>query len=354
MHIKQRKAQIVLPFDSKAKLVALTLQARVGTCARRLGQSESVKRGARKRDLSAETRLIASIKIETSLQSVIHISRQSAGSTRKRIRMPGDGSDHDRPSARLIALETQLSNGCPAHTKCFDRPGAVRPNTWSFVKNVILTSISRQDLAAIGEFLEPIVLKERMVLQQPKRHPGHVYFIESGLVSLRIVAAGSILETAVIGHRGAVGASLFVGEHLSTHQSVVLFPGNAHRIRVEDLCRVMTERPEIRKQLFQYLQALALHCAQTGLCGVRHDREKRLASWLCLASDALGAHVLPVTHDYLSSVLGLRRAGVTETLTQFEKQGLVRKMRGVLQIDGRKGLEQTACGCYKLISDAYV
>ncbi|WFU14607.1 Crp/Fnr family transcriptional regulator [Bradyrhizobium sp. CB3481] len=196
-------------------------------------------------------------------------------------------------------------------------------------------------------------MKQRMVLHEPKRHPDHVYFIESGLVSLRIVAADSILETAVIGHRGAVGASLFVGEHLSTHQSVVLFPGSAHRIRVEDLYRLMTECPGIRKELFQYVQALTLHCAQTGLCGVRHDREKRIASWLCLASDALGADVLPVTHDYLSSALGLRRAGVTETLTQFEKHGLIRKMRGVLQIDGRKGLEQKACGCYKLISGAY-
>ncbi|MCK1517548.1 Crp/Fnr family transcriptional regulator [Bradyrhizobium sp. 190] len=267
--------------------------------------------------------------------------------------MPGDGPHHDRPRVRLIAPEIQLSSGGPAHSRSFNQPSMVRPNTWSFVKNVILTRISRQDLAAIGEFLEPIVLKERMVLQEPKRHPDHVYFIESGLVSLRIVAAGSFLETAVIGHRGAVGASLFVGAHISTHQSVVLFPGSAHRIRVEDLCRVMTECPGIRKQLFQYVQALTLHCAHTGLCGVRHDREKRLASWLCLASDALGANVLPVTHDSLSSVLGLRRAGVTETLTRFEKQGLVRKMRGVLQIDGRKGLEQTACDCYKLISDAY-
>ncbi|MCA6113121.1 Crp/Fnr family transcriptional regulator [Bradyrhizobium cenepequi] len=234
-----------------------------------------------------------------------------------------------------------------------DRPDTMRPNTRIFVKNAILARISLQDLAAIGGFLEPIVLRERVVLQEPKRRPDHVYFIESGLVSLRIVAAESILETAVIGHQGAVGASFLLGGHLPTHQSVVLFPGSARRIRVEDLRRVMNERPEIREHLFQYVQALALHCAQTGLCGVRHDREKRLASWLCLASDALDAHVLPVTHDYLSSVLGLRRAGVTETLIRFEERGLIRKMRGVLQIDERKCLEQRACSCYRLISGAY-
>ncbi|QOZ36465.1 Crp/Fnr family transcriptional regulator [Bradyrhizobium sp. CCBAU 53421] len=229
----------------------------------------------------------------------------------------------------------------------------MRPHTRSFLKNTILERISPQALADIKEFLEPVVLRERMVLQEPKGHLGHVYFIDSGLVSLRIVAAGSVLETAILGHRAAAGASLLVGGHLSTYQYVVLFLGTARRIRVEDLRRVMNERPEIREHLSRYSQALALHCAQTGLCGVRHGREKRLASWLCLASDAVGDHVLPVTHDYLSSVLGLRRAGVTETLIRFEAQGLIRKGRGVLEIDERKGLEQRACGCYKLISDAY-
>ncbi|MGY4627149.1 Crp/Fnr family transcriptional regulator [Bradyrhizobium sp. USDA 4486] len=233
------------------------------------------------------------------------------------------------------------------------RPGTPRSSMSRFVKNTILTNLSLQALAAIGEFLEPIVLRERMVLQEPKRHLDHVYFAESGLISLRIVAAGSILETAVIGHRGAVGASMLVGGHLATHQSVVLLPGTAHRISVADLRRVFCEHSEIREHLLRYVQALGLHCAQTGLCGVRHDREKRLACWLCLASDALDADVLPVTHDYLSSVLGLRRAGVTESLIRFEEQGLIRKTRGVLRIEERSRLKQKACSCYRLISSAY-
>lgn len=232
-------------------------------------------------------------------------------------------------------------------------PGTSRTNTRRFVKNEILARISLQDLAAMGEFLEPIVLREHMILQEPKKQLDHVYFIESGLASLRIVAAGAILEIAVIGSRGAVGASLLVGGHLPIHQCVVLVPGSAHRIRVEDLRRVMRVRPEIRENVSAYVQALSLHCAQTGLCGIRHDREKRLACWLCLASDALAADVLPVTHDYLSSLLGLRRPGVTETLIRFEEQGLIHKTRGLLRIEERAFLEQKACSCYKLISGAY-
>ncbi|MDA9535710.1 cAMP-binding protein [Bradyrhizobium sp. CCBAU 21362] len=249
--------------------------------------------------------------------------------------------------------ETIEGSGSAALQRGVAKQPALHPTSRFLVKNAILARISLQDLVAMGEFLEPIVLRERMVLQEPKTNVDYVYFVESGLVSLRIVAAGSILETAVIGNQGAVGLSFLAGGHISTHQSVVLSRGSAHRIRVEDLRRAISERPETREHLFRYAQALNLHCAQTGFCGVRHDREKRLASWLCLASDALDAHVLPVTHDYLSSVLGLRRAGITETLIRFEEQRLIRKMRGVLQIDQRKSLEQKACSCYRIISDAY-
>lgn len=226
-------------------------------------------------------------------------------------------------------------------------------NKRPFVRNAILARLSLPDLAAIGEFLEPIVLKERMVLQEPKKRVEHVYFIEAGLISLRIVAAGSILETAVLGYRGAVGASFLLGGHLPTHQSVVLFPGSALRIHVDNLSRVMNERPPIRVQLLRYVHALTLHCAQTGFCGVWHDRERRLACWLCLTCDAFDGRVLPITHHYLSAVMGLRRAGVTETLIRFEEHGLIRKMRGVLQIEERRRLEEAACGCYGIIAAAY-
>ncbi|MCC8954325.1 Crp/Fnr family transcriptional regulator [Bradyrhizobium sp. Pear77] len=262
----------------------------------------------------------------------------------------------DRVPAVFEALDCSAEGApkqLPGNRPVLHRCVTARPTKRPFVKNVILARLSVPHLAAIGECLEPIVLKERMVLQEPKKPVEHVYFIETGLVSLRVVAAGSMLETAVIGYRGVVGASFLWGGHFSTHQSVVVFPGSAHRIRVDDLRRIMKAHPEVRDHLFEYVQALTFQCVQTGLCGVRHHREQRLASWLCLASEAVDARVLPVTHDYLSSVLGLRRAGVTETLIRFEEQGLIRKMRGVLQIDDPKLLEEKACCCYKLVSAAY-
>lgn len=226
-------------------------------------------------------------------------------------------------------------------------------NRRAFVKNAILANLSLPDLAAIGEFLDPITLKERAVLEESGRRVEYVYFLESGIVSTRIVAADSMLETALVGYRGAVGAAYLLGGFAPAQQSVVLLPGSALRIQIEHLRRFMSERPQIHRLLLQYVQALTIHSAQSGLCGVRHELEQRLACWLCLACDSLGGHVLPVTHEYLSTALGLRRTGVTETLLRFEGQGLIRKMRGVLQVDDRERLEQKACCCYRIIARRY-
>lgn len=223
----------------------------------------------------------------------------------------------------------------------------------SFVKNRILSRLSLNDLAAMGRFLEPVALKDRMVLQEPRQPTEFIYFIESGVVSLRIVATGSVLETALVGYRGAIGAAYLLGGHISTQQSVVLFPGHALRIRSGDLRRLMDERPQIRERLSRYVEALTMQGAQTGLCGVRHHLEKRLACWLCLACDADNSDVLPVTHDYLAYALGLRRSGITAALIHFEEQGLIRKMRGLLQVSDRGRLQQKTCSCYGLIVDAF-
>ncbi|SDS80897.1 Crp/Fnr family transcriptional regulator [Bradyrhizobium canariense] len=224
----------------------------------------------------------------------------------------------------------------------------------SSARNAILANLPLSALTAISSFLEPVVLKERVVLQEPRKTVDRVLFVESGVVSLRVVSAGTMLETAVLGYRGAVGAASLFGGHVPTHQSVVLFPGNALSISVNDLGQVMNEHPTIRGHLASYVQALATQCAQSGLCGVCHRLEQRLACWLCLTRDALDSDILPVTHNYLSVALGLPRAGVTRALIRFESEGLVRKMRGVLQLHDRRRLLQRACRCYTVVASAHM
>ncbi|WP_083992411.1 Crp/Fnr family transcriptional regulator [Bradyrhizobium embrapense] len=260
-----------------------------------------------------------------------------------------------QPDERCIEAGGRLrkSSACPVVNPVSSDLRMVRSAPTFLAKNRILASLPRQNLLAIRAFLEPVVLSERAVLSEARRQLDHIYFLESGLVSRRVVSVGTMFETSVVGYRGAVGVSLLLNDHIETEQHVVVVPGTAYRIQARDLFNAIADVPDLHQRLLQFARAFALHSAQAGLCGVRHGLEQRLASWLCLASDALGADVIPVTHDYLSCVLGLRRAGVTETLISFQEDGLIRKMRGVLQIDQRTHLEQRACKCCRIIASAY-
>lgn len=221
------------------------------------------------------------------------------------------------------------------------------------VQNRVLANFSLTDFDYIRPFLQPVPLRERVVLQESNRHVEFVHFIETGIVSLMTLASGSLLETAMVSSRGFAPMAVVLGARKSPHRSTVLVAGSALRIRVEDLERSIRERPQIREHLLRYVQSLMVHGSQTALCGVRHHLEQRLASWLCQACDAVGADTIPITHDHISTILGLRRAGVTETLNRFQDQGLLRKIRGVIQIRDREQLERQTCGCYRTITDAY-
>jgi len=118
------------------------------------------------------------------------------------------------------------------------------------VRNGILKSLPGSDFACISPFLQPVALKKSAVLQEKNRSVEYVNFIESGIVSLRTLGTGSILETATVGCQGMVGVSVALGAEKSIHQSIILVSGSALRIRAEDLQRSMSERPQIREHRF--------------------------------------------------------------------------------------------------------
>ncbi|WP_353705808.1 helix-turn-helix domain-containing protein [Bradyrhizobium sp. INPA03-11B] len=115
----------------------------------------------------------------------------------------------------------------------------------------------------------------------------------------------------------------------------------------------MLELPQLRVRVLQHVQALLVHSSQVALCGVRHRLEERLACWLCLACRAGQSSVVPITHEDLSTILGMRRAGITEVLTRFERDGLIVKTRGALQVRDLHRLEQRACCCRRIICEAH-
>jgi CRP-like cAMP-binding protein len=220
------------------------------------------------------------------------------------------------------------------------------------VRNVLLRTIAPDDFDYIREFLEPIELKKGMVLQDTNRPAEFTYFVESGVVSiLARTNLDGALEIATVGKTGLVGIAPILGGGPTMQRACVQVPGSALRIGVQQLMMAMTARPSIRQHLMRYVKSLFARQSQMALCNAKHDTEKKLARWLLLSQDYSDSDVLPVTHDLLGVLLNARRAGVTQTLSRFESEGIVARSRGALRIRNRELLHSRSCLCYKALAD---
>lgn len=76
---------------------------------------------------------------------------------------------------------------------------------------------------------------------------------------------------------------------------------------------------------------------------------KRCCRWLLLTHDRVGADEFPLTHEFLSQMLGVRRAGVSEVAAKLQNAGFISYKYGKISIQDRVGLEVTSCECYALI-----
>jgi CRP-like cAMP-binding protein len=220
--------------------------------------------------------------------------------------------------------------------------------------NSVLSRLPAATLARLHPKVRQVQLRRHDILQEAHRSIDRVYFLQQGLavLSARTRRDGEV-GAAIVGRLGVVGVPVVLGTARSSHRCVMEVPGEALQIGSDDLRRAMDESPLLRQQLLSYVQALLVQSSQTALCNARHSLEERLARWLLLTQDLLDGDIIPLTHDVLAMMLGVRRAGITTALEQLERNGAVRRKRGAVEIVGRTHLEQWACECYRIIATEY-
>jgi len=222
------------------------------------------------------------------------------------------------------------------------------------VDNSILSALPPSTLARLLPLLRPVELKHRQILQESHRPVERVYFIQRGMAVLfaRTKRDGEV-GVAMIGRAGVVGVPDVLGTMRSFHRCLMQVPGEALQIDAHDLRHAVDESPALRQQMMNFIQALVLQHSQTALCNARHRLDERLARWLLLAHDRLEDDTIPLTHDLLSMMLGVRRAGITTTLDRLERSGAVRKQRGAVRVVDRAAIERGTCECYRIIATEY-
>jgi CRP-like cAMP-binding protein len=217
------------------------------------------------------------------------------------------------------------------------------------VKNSLLTALSQEDLKQFFSDLYPVSLSLRQILYETGAPLEHVYFIEDGVASvLTTMANGATIEVGMIGAEGMVGLSALLGGEISAQHVVVQIPGNALRMNAALCKNAFDQRAAIRATFLRFTEAVLNLSAQTAACNRLHAIDQRCARWLLMAFDRIQSDVMPMTQEFLSSMLGVRRAGVTEAAGELQRSGLIRYQHGRITLIDREGLEAAACECYQI------
>ncbi len=218
------------------------------------------------------------------------------------------------------------------------------------VCNRLLAALSPEDFSLLQPQLEPVPLPVGTRLVEPNTPIEHVYFLEHGIVSVMAATPQSCrIEAGMIGPDGMTGTSVLLGTDRTPHEYFVQTPGAALRIEADDLRFAVSISASLHQRLLQFVQAFMIQTAQTALANGSHTLEQRLARWLLMCHDRVDADELFATHEFLSLMLGVRRAGVTEAAIILQAEGYINYRRGHIKIVDREGLEHYACQCYPVV-----
>jgi CRP-like cAMP-binding protein len=225
------------------------------------------------------------------------------------------------------------------------------PNLRTAQGNRLLAALPRTALERILPDLDLKPLEMRQVVQPRKKSLSEVIFPLNGVASMISMGdAGDSVEVATIGCEGFVGMPLFLGGTAAAVEVFIQVPGHGLCLSSAAFERHVKREPALLRTLLLYTQALLTQVAQSSACNRHHPVEQRCARWLLQTHDRVRGNQFPLTQDFLSLMLGVRRASVTETAAVLQERDLIRYRRGQITVLDRVGLERASCDCYRLIA----
>lgn len=225
----------------------------------------------------------------------------------------------------------------------------------SAVRNSLLRKMSEDDFALLAPHLQPITTQLREDLIKPDTPITECYFPESGLASVVANGDDRQIEVGIVGREGLVGASpVLLGSNQTPHTSFVQVSGEMLGIATPALLDAVSQSRSLHRLLLLFVQTHLIQVAQTAFAQGAFGLESRLARWLLMCHDRIDGDELTLTHEFLSIMLGVQRAGVTLALQNLEGAGRIKARRKRIQILDRSQLEALTNGAYGLPEAEYL
>ncbi|HEX8772857.1 MAG TPA: Crp/Fnr family transcriptional regulator [Pyrinomonadaceae bacterium] len=222
------------------------------------------------------------------------------------------------------------------------------------IRNRILNALTRSEYERLTPHLESVNLWAGEVLYRPEEPITHAYFPNRGTVSLvSTFEDGEGVEVGMVGNEGMFGVCVFLGSISTPLLAQVQMAGDGFRMRADVLRKEFRKCGQLQDLLLRYTQAFITQIAQGAACNRAHDIDGRLAKWLLMCQDRSHSKELELTHEFIATMLGTRRAGVTQAAGALKQRGLIDYRRGRITLIDREGLEAISCECYPLVKKEF-
>jgi len=220
--------------------------------------------------------------------------------------------------------------------------------------NKILSALPHEEYERLRPKLRETQIKIGEILYRPEEPIDFVYFINRGIVSwLATLEDGNTVEAGVIGLEGIAGVAVLLGAASTPNVALVQGEVDALKISSRELIEEFRRNAELNRLILRFTHLLFTQVAQTAACNRLHTLDQRLARWLLMTRDRVSGDEFTLTQEFLSRMLGVRRAGVSVAANDLRQSGLIDYHRGNIKILNRQGLEAQSCECYQIVKQEY-
>ncbi|MFN2565975.1 MAG: Crp/Fnr family transcriptional regulator [Gemmatimonadaceae bacterium] len=216
--------------------------------------------------------------------------------------------------------------------------------------NRLLAALPRAEYEHLHARMEVVRPRLQEVLYEQGGRMEHVFFPESGTMSLlAVMADDEAVEVGTVGNEGMVGVSVALGGEKSPHRVTAQIPGRTLRMPAADFRALVPPEHPLHGIVRRYVDAFMMQVSQSVACNRVHDVAQRLARWLCITHDRVRSDEFPLTQEVIAQMLGVRRQTVSEVASEFQTAQLIEYRLGRVTVLNRAALERAACECYRTV-----
>jgi CRP-like cAMP-binding protein len=220
--------------------------------------------------------------------------------------------------------------------------------------NHLLDALPPDLRVILEQTFERVRVPVRTVIYEPGAHIDQLYFPIDAVISVvTVLRDGAQIEVVTVGREGLTGAQALLDGATATSLTWCQVSGEAYRVPFVVFAELCALYAALRELVERYLSALIDVMAQSIACNRLHYVNERCARWLLMTHDRVGRDEFALTHDALSTMLGVRRAGVSVAAAALQQAGFISYARGRFTIVDPKGLKGAACECYAAINSAF-